>query len=116
MAQRGAVLVMILGGALALSGCSRIASLNPFGSRTTADLPFAASLSDDRAGNLTVTVKAGGAGIAAVRESARMPVTEYCLRRRGNSAADWVMDPSGGDWAATRDERGDLTFRARCRA
>ncbi|RRH76394.1 hypothetical protein [Falsigemmobacter faecalis] len=116
MAQRGAVLVMILGGALALSGCSRIASLNPFGSRTTSDVPYAASLSDDRAGNLTVTVKAAGAGLDAVRESARMPVTEYCLRQHGSSAADWVMDGAGADWAATRNERGDLTFRARCRA
>lgn len=79
-------------------------------------LPFKASLKDEKDGTLIVTVRAGGAGLAEVRESARYQVTQYCLFKRGSSDADWVMNPTSGDWATSVDERGDLTVRARCRA
>lgn len=110
--MRSAILLTMLAGALVLPGCAR---LNPFAGNA-GDMPYDARLSTDRAGGLTVQVAAGGAGIDAVRESARLAVTTHCLKQSGSSDANWVMDPSGQDWAATRDERGDLTFRARCRA
>jgi hypothetical protein len=48
-----------------------------------------------------------------LRESARFPVTRYCIANFGTSQADWALDPATGDWAVTRTENGAL-LQARC--
>lgn len=99
--------------ALAVSGCSLIRPFGGEGVSATA-LPFQASISkgeDPR--DLAVTVKANGASLADVRESARFPVTRYCLTTYGGSDAAWAIDPATGDWAVQRED-GDILLSARC--
>ena len=56
-----------------------------------------------------------GSGVALddFRESARYPVTRYCIANYGTSQADWVIDPQTKDWAVTFTENGAL-LQARC--
>ena len=110
-----AVLILLVAGVVA--GCSAADRLNPFKRKTEAEaaLPFRAALRREADDVLAVTVKADGAGLDAVRESVRYPVTRYCLTERGQSDADWVIDPATGDWAFVADASGNLTFRAKCR-
>jgi hypothetical protein len=110
-----AVLILLL--AATVAGCSTVDRLNPFSRKATAErqLPYRAALRAEQDGVLAVTVKADGAGVDAVRESVRYPVTRHCLTNRGQSDADWVTDPATGDWAYTADASGNLTFRAKCR-
>ena len=100
--------------ALALSGCGIRERL--FGSAGQADrtLPYRASLSkgEDRR-DFAVSVRAGGATVAQVRESVRFPATRYCLTTFGGSDTRWAMDPRSGDWAFSRDGQ-DMIFRGRC--
>lgn len=103
--------------ASATFGCSTVDRLNPFNRKAQAEtaLPFRAALRKEADGVLAVTVRADGAGVDALRESVRYPVTRHCLTERGQSDADWVIDPATGDWAYTADTSGNLTFRAKCR-
>lgn len=101
-----------------VAGCATVDRLNPFGRKTIAEagLPYRAALRADKDGLLTVSVKAPGEQVAGVRESVRYPVTRHCIKQRGVSDADWVLDAATGDWAFTSDGQGTLTFQARCRA
>jgi hypothetical protein len=47
------------------------------------------------------------------RESARYPVTRYCIEQFGSSEAAWETDPASGDWAVLFTERGAV-LNARC--
>ena len=79
-----------------------------------AALPYKASLVRGEDGrDVTVTVKAGGVSVEDVRESARFPVTRYCISFYGGSDADWDIDPATGDWAFSR-EGDNMIFSARC--
>ena len=105
---------IILGSvAVVLSGCSSVRE-RFFGSQADRTLPYRASLTkgEDRR-DFLVRVVAGGASVAAVRESVRFPATRYCLETFGGSDALWVRDPGTGDWAFTRDGQ-DMIFRGRC--
>lgn len=113
-----AVLLTVIA-ALGLGACGRInVNLrNPaqfLGSGAETTLPYRANLRVARDGDLTVSVRAEGASLDQVRESARYPVTRHCIERHGTSAADWEVDASG-DWAYQRDTNGNMTLRARCR-
>lgn len=106
------VLLALIGAVAVTTGCGRF-------SRKTASertLPYASAVKDQKDGTLVVTVKAGGASLDAVRESARYPVTSHCLTRRGSSDADWTIDPATGDWAYSLDDKGTMTLGARCRS
>lgn len=109
---------VVLSVVAALAGCSTLDRVNPFNRKNAAEagLPYRATLRADKDGTLTVSVKAPGEQVAGVRESVRYPVTRHCLKQRGVSDADWVMDTATGDWAYTSDGQGTLTFQARCRA
>jgi hypothetical protein len=114
-----AVLLTVIGVALSTTACGRINvnlsnPLQLVGSGAETNLPFRANLRAARDGALTVTVRAQGASLEDVRESARYPVTRHCIERYGNSAADWETDASG-DWAYVRDTAGNMTLSARCR-
>jgi hypothetical protein len=78
-------------------------------------LPFratAAAGNDPR--DLVVSVPAGPTvALDDLRESARFPVTRYCIANFGTSQADWALDAATGDWAVTRTENGAL-LQARC--
>ena len=110
-------LILMLGVSMLATACNRIDIRSPIQRGTGAEtrLPYQASLRADRDGQLTVTVRAAGAGLAEVRESARYPVTRRCIERHGASAADWEVDPATGDWAFARDSAGSMVLRARCR-
>lgn len=110
MLVRGVLFGLI---AVSLAGCSLI---RPFGGEgvSAVALPYSASISKgDDVRDLTVTVKANGASLEDVRESARFPVTRYCLTNYGGSDADWSLDPATGDWAFERDGE-DMILTARC--
>ena len=89
-----------------------------FGNRSASEqgLPFRAQLrrGEDRR-NFTVTVRAGGQSVDAVRESVRFPATQYCLLTFGLSDVDWVINPATGDWAFERSGE-DMIFQGRCTA
>ena len=98
---------------VSLAGCSLIRPQTGEGVAATA-LPYKASLvrGEDRR-DVTVSVKAGGVSVEDVRESARFPVTRYCISAYGGSDADWEIDPATDDWAFTR-EGDSMIFSARC--
>lgn len=100
---------------LSLSGCGLIRSQDGEGVSATA-LPFRASLArgEDRR-NVTVTVRAPGASLEDVRETARFQVTRYCLSTFGASDADWTIDTATGDWSIARDGE-NVILGARCTA
>jgi len=81
----------------------------------TGGLPYRATAAkgeDPR--NLIVTVPVQPTvALADFRESARFPVTRYCLSTFGTSEADWATDPATGDWAVTWTTNGAL-LQARC--
>jgi hypothetical protein len=114
MMMRAVVILLV---ATTVAGCATVDRLNPFSRKSQAEaaLPFRAALRQEADGVLAVTVRADGAGVDALRESVRYPVTRHCLLERGQSDADWVIDPATGDWAYTADTSGNLTFRAKCR-
>lgn len=66
--------------------------------------------------DLSVTVRAPGATLAEIRESARYVATRHCLERGGDSAIDWVLDPQTADWRVTRTAAGEAVVTGRCRA
>ena len=112
--MRGAVLAA-LAAATVLSSCGIPGRLG-FGQGagvTARSLPFHARLSSEGGRDFVVAVRAGGASVEQVRESARYYATRHCLLTWGRSDALWVTDPATGDWAARRD--GDRLFlRGRC--
>ena len=55
-------------------------------------------------------MKAPGASLDDVRESARFEVTRYCLSTYGGSAADWTVDPATGDETENFDSVVEGTF------
>jgi hypothetical protein len=119
MPMRRAVLLAVIGVMATTSACGRfnINLRNPLqiGSGAETTLPYRANLRAATNGDVTVSVRAQGASLAEVRESARYPVTRHCIERFGNSAADWETDPATGDWAYALDASGTMTLRARCR-
>lgn len=107
-------LAITLGLVLTLAGCGVSQRLGFNRSEPEAPLPFASRLSTGESSrDFTVAVEARGAGIDAVRESARHPATGHCLLNYGGSDVDWVRD-SSGDWQATRGTDGSLIFAGRC--
>jgi hypothetical protein len=103
-----------------LAGCdwasNSFGSVNEFfGLGNNAGLPYRATVSEqDDPRNLVVTVPVGSTvALDDFRESARFPVTRYCIANYGTSQADWVIDPQTEDWAITLTERGAL-LQARC--
>lgn len=116
--MRGVLLAVAA--ALPLSGCGWIS--NGFGSVSEffgygpdTGLPYRATVDaqdDPRAVVVTVPV---GSSVALddFRESARFPVTRYCITNFGTSQADWAIDPQTEDWAVTFTESGAL-LQARC--
>lgn len=100
---------------LSLAGCSLIRPQTGEGVAATA-LPYRSNLArgEDRR-DVTVTVRAPGASLEDIRESARFPVTRYCLSFYGASTADWTIDPATGDWAVAREGE-NLILNARCTA
>lgn len=113
-AMRIVMMVAMVGAVVAVSGCERLGLSRK--AQAERALPFRASMKDAKDGTLTVSVKAPGASVDAVRESVRFPVTRHCLQQRGSSTADWVLNPTTGDWAYAVDAGGTMTFTARCRA
>ncbi|WP_099823799.1 hypothetical protein [Oceaniglobus indicus] len=107
--------LLLLGLALAATGCGVRQSLG-FGPAQPADvLPFEAKLSesDDDIRAFTVQVQAGGAGLDVTRESVRFPATAHCLQSFGDTEIDWQLDASG-DWAGMPLEGGDMVYAGRC--
>ena len=98
---------------VSFSGCSLIRPQDGEGVAASA-LPYQASIDrgEDRR-DVSVLVRAGGVSVDEVRESARFPVTRYCLSTFGGSDADWTIDPETGDWAFLRDGE-TMIFTARC--
>jgi hypothetical protein len=78
-------------------------------------LPYRATAdAQDDPRDLVVTVPVGSAvALDDFRESARYPVTRYCIANFGTSQADWVIDPRTEDWAVTFTEDG-ARLQARC--
>ena len=111
---------LVLALAVPLAGCGWLSNTfgslgESFGFGDDGGLPFRATVDpgeDPR--DLVVAVPApASVPLADLRESARFPVTRYCLTTFGTSEADWTLDPATGDWAVTRTERGAL-LQARC--
>lgn len=104
---------------LALPGCGWIGDTfssvgRAFGFGDDGGLPFraAARPGEDRR-NLAVTVTVPPAvPLEEFRESARFPVTRYCIETFGSSEAEWATGP-GGDWAVARTET-TAALSARC--
>lgn len=102
--------------ALTLSGCGAIRERVFGGAQADRALPYRASLAkgEDRR-EFAVRVRADGASVADVRESARFQATRYCLTNFGGADARWRINPATGDWAFTRDGQ-DMIFQGRCTA
>jgi hypothetical protein len=111
-----------LGLLLALPGCGWIGDTfsgvgRAFGFGDDGGLPFRGAVrpgEDPRDLDVTVTVPPN-LPLAEFRESARFPVTRYCIETFGSSEADWVIEPATGDWAVARTET-SAALRARCTA
>ena len=112
--------VAALGLFLALPGCGWIGETfsgvgRAFGFGDDGGLPFRAAArpgEDRRDLAVTVTVPAS-VPLEDFRESARFPVTRYCIETFGTSEADWAIDPARGDWAVARTET-TAALSARC--
>ena len=113
MPVRAAIIGILV---LSLAGCSLIRPRTGEGVAAQA-LPYRAKVTRDAEDSRTVAVSvdAKQATLDQVRESARFPVTRYCLTFFGASEADWARDPSTGDWAFTRNGE-TLVLMARCTA
>jgi hypothetical protein len=112
--------VLALGLAVPLSGCGWLSDTvssvgESFGFGDDGGLPFRASVDpgeDPR--DLLVSVQVPpNVPLDDLRESARFPVTRYCLANFGTSEADWAIDAATADWALTRTTEG-ARLQARC--
>lgn len=80
-----------------------------------ADLPYDARLSTGETWrDFTILVRAPGATLVQVRESARFLATRHCLERTGFSDVDWTLDPATGDWAVSRNDAGEPIVAGSC--
>jgi len=98
-----------------VAGCaSQRERLFGAGGQSAAELPYRAKLikGDDRR-NITISVRAGGSSVDAVRETVRFQATSYCLSTFGGSDTRWATDPATNDWAFTRSGD-DMIFTGRC--
>lgn len=100
---------------LSLSACAGIRDRLFPGDSGAVVLPYRATLDRGEDGrDVTVTVEvAPDVPLETFRESARYPVTRYCIETYGASRADWTIDPATGDWAVTRTADTAL-LQARC--
>jgi hypothetical protein len=118
-ARAGLARVAALGLLVALPGCGwigdRFAGVGRAFGFDDAGMPYRAVVRPDedrRAVAVTVTVSPG-VPLEDFRESARFPVTRYCIETFGSSEAEWTTDPASGDWAVARSET-TAGLRARC--
>lgn len=103
-------LAMLLGLAVGVSACA----LRDNGPRSVG-LPFDARLSTgETRRDFTVLVRAPGATLEQIRESARFEATRHCIERTGFSDVAWMMDVEAGDWAVTRTAGGEPVVSGRC--
>jgi len=105
---------------LPLAGCGWLSNTfgsvgETFGFGDDGGLPFRASADpgEDRRNLLVSVAVPATVPLEDFRESARFPVTRYCLANYGTSEADWATDPATGDWAVTRTTEG-VRLQARC--
>lgn len=95
---------------VALSGCGRfnLPFFGDGGGVPATPLPFRATLSEaeDDPRDFAIVVRAQGASLDMIRETARFEATRYCLETFGGSAAIWRRDPATGDWLVRRTEDG----------
>lgn len=111
MTVKGLRLALGFGLLLGLTACGIVQDRGPRG----AGLPFDARLDEGQTWReFSVQVRAPGAGLADVRESARFEATRHCLDHSGFSAVDWVIDPATGDWAVARGPGDEPILTGRC--
>jgi hypothetical protein len=102
---------MVIAVSFGLAACAALPDRGPRG----AGLPFDARLDQGQTWrDITVVVRAPGATLSDVRESARFMATRHCLERSGFSAVDWVIDPATGDWAVARSAADEPVVTGRC--
>lgn len=112
MTINGLRLAVGLGLILGLSACAVLPDRGPRG----AGLPHDARLDTGETWrDFTVVVRAPGASLDEVRESARYMATRHCLERSGFSTVDWAIDPATGDWLVAQGARGEPVLTGRCR-
>lgn len=103
--------VIGLGLVLGIAACGALPDRGPRG----AGLPYDARLTTgDSWRAFSVVVRAPGADLAAVRESARFAATRHCLERSGFSAVVWAIDPATDDWAVARSPADEPIVTGRC--
>lgn len=106
-------IITLFAAALSLSACGQREGVTK--REISNQLPYRAKLKAPRKSReFEVTVRARGASLQQVRESARYPATEHCLKRYGVSDVDWDLDPVSGDWRIQRFSSGDLVVSGRC--
>lgn len=111
MAAIGLRQVVLAGLVWGLAGCAVLEDRGP----RSVGLPFDARLDQGETWrDFTVTVRAPGADVPDIRESARFMATRHCLERSGFSEAIWAIDPASGDWAVARDKDGNPVLSGRC--
>jgi hypothetical protein len=105
---------------LPLAGCGWLSNTfgsigETFGFGDDGGLPFRASVNagEDRRDLLVSVAVPAAVPLEDFRESARFPVTRYCLTTYGTSEAAWAVDPATGDWAVVRTTEG-ARLQARC--
>jgi len=104
-------LAMGFGLAFGLAACAVVPDRGP----RAAGLPYDARLDQGETWrDITIVVRAPGAPLVEVRESARYMATRHCLERSGFSAVDWVIDPATGDWAMARSADDEPILSGRC--
>lgn len=120
---------LIVGGAIALSGCGALGSLSsgasgPFsglgavtGSQNQIEgVRFRTSLSavtaDDR--GFTTVTRGAARNLAAAAEAGRVEAVEYCIRRFGGSEIIWTASPDRPAEETPLDERGSLVLAGSC--
>lgn len=120
---------LIVGGAIALSGCGAFGSLSsgasgPFsglggvrGSQSQIDgVRFRTRVSpvtaDDR--GFTAVTRGAARNLAAAAEAGRVEAVEYCIRRFGGSEIVWTAGPDRPAEQTPLDERGSLVLAGTC--
>lgn len=102
---------VVLGLVLGLAACGALPDHGP----RSAGLPYDARLSTGETWrDIVVLVRAPGASLSDVRESARHEATRHCIERSGSSAVDWALDPATGDWAVARSPADEPILTGRC--
>jgi hypothetical protein len=108
---RAALILALL---VPLAGCGWIRDTFSFGGGDAPTLFRGSVKAGEDRRDLAVTVAVPpGATLDDFRESARFPVTRYCIETYGTSEAEWATDPTTGDWAVARTTDAAL-LQARC--